>query len=187
MRPSLRLATLAAALTLSASPALADPVNSGQWYEFIFGNAVSFANGCAGGCVPSSGGNAIDAPASPWTFTSAAPFEITVTDAFNRVNLFSLFNFGTLVGSTSAPSNTGSCGSDPAVCSVDPLTSHATFALAAGAYSFEISNDLGPSGAGYFRIDPAAAVVPEPSTVALLAGGLGALAVAARRRRRADA
>ena len=186
MRPTrlLPAASTFLALAVSASTALADPVVSGQWYEFGFNTGPGgTAFPCAGGCTPSSGGNAIDAPATPWTHTSAAPFTFTVTDAFLNVNSFSLFDFGVLVGSTPAATNNGSCGSDPVPCLADPLTSHAAFGIGAGAHSFTIVNNEGIGGAAYFRIDGSVTPVPEPSTVALVAGGLLGLVAAARRRR----
>lgn len=186
MRTSRRLVAVVASLTLSASAALADPVNAGQWYEFRFDGPGSFATTCVGfGCVPSSGGNSVFAPDAPWTHASLVPITFTVTDAFLRINSFTVFNFAAVVGSTPAPTNVGSCGSDPAVCVVDPLTSHASFALPAGAYSFTIRNDAGTAGAAYFRIDATVTAAPEPATVVLVGGGLLALAAAARRRARA--
>jgi hypothetical protein len=172
-----RLIVLCAALMVMwvAAPVFGAPIVVGDplWYEFTW-SAVN--TDAVGGGVPSSAGNSQAAPGNPWTFSSATPVQLTVTDAFLEGDAFNIFNFGSLLGSTPAVANTGNASftSDPVVALTIPELSHAVFDLAAGSYSLTVQayqQAAGTAGgAGFFRAD--AAAVPVPPTVFLLGGGL---------------
>jgi hypothetical protein len=124
-------------------------------------------------CTPSSGTptDVLDAP--PWTFTAPQPGAILlVTDVFLAGDRFEVFDFGSSLGSTSAPVGSGDCGDDPVVCLSDPNVSKRSFVLAAGNHSITIYGLTAGSATGYLNV----AAVPEPSTLVLLAlGGLAAV------------
>lgn len=182
--------TIMVGVMVSSSPSEAVPVALGTWWEFSW-SGISGATGCqpadpsGQSCTPSSGGNSSFVGAPAWTFASALPTLLTVTDAFQAIDRFFVLDNAIALGPTSVPSNNGSdnCGSDPVPCLADSRFSHGTFALAPGAHSLtmiQILND--GSGAGYFRLDP----VPEPGTLLLFGTaltGLGGL-MARRRARR---
>jgi hypothetical protein len=169
------MAALMLAAIFGAAPSVqADPITPGIWYEFqynIFGDPN--ATGCISGptmCIPSPSGNSQFAPNSPWTFTLAGPGLITVTDAGLAGDAFDVFDFGVLIGSTPAvPFAGGLCGGDPVPCSTDPNTSHGVFSLTAGPHSITIRARIMFCCVGYFRVEE----IPEPTTMLLLATGLG--------------
>lgn len=154
----------------------------GTWYQFSFGGVGQDAKGCspadpfAPSCTPSSAGNSEFAGASPWEFeVGAAGAILKVTDAFFRGDRFDIFNFNTLIGTTSAASQSQlGCGNNPDICFADLLISKGTFNLAPGQYSLRIVPTNSPFGGGaaYFRVDEAKEV-PEPvSILGLLAFGV---------------
>jgi hypothetical protein len=149
-------------------------VGNADWYEFGFlALGVDAISGSGG--QPSSGGNSEYAPDPPWTFTSALPVKLTVTDAFLEGDAFNIYDSGALVGSTSSVANTGtdSGTSDPVVALTIPELSHGVFSLAAGSHSLTIRPyQFVMAGAAYFRTD----AVPLPPTVLLLGSGLLGLA-----------
>jgi hypothetical protein len=179
------------AYALFVTSAAAGPIMAGVWYEFGFTGAGISSTGCvpadpAGAFCSASTGTPtefVDAP--PWTFVApAGGSTLTVTDAFAIGDQFEILDFGAVIGMTSLPGGAGNCGDDPVVCLTNAAVSQGTFALAPGAHSLTIVPLQSPFGGGaaYFGVDVAA--VPEPSTLALLALGLGALA---RARLRASA
>jgi hypothetical protein len=135
----------------------------GPWNEFSFTGPGSAAKGCAPadpaglGCQPSSAGNSHFVGAPPWTFTAPSDgATLIVTDAFQKGDVFEVFDNGNPIGSTaSVPMNATSCGSDPEPCSTDPAVSHRAFDLGPGAHSITIKATASPyqQGAAYFRID----------------------------------
>jgi hypothetical protein len=176
-------------LAFEPSPAQAATLTlGGPWYEFSFTQTGLPAKGCfpadpkAPRCVPSSNGNSMFVGSPAWEFIVPQQGAIlTVTDAFLRASVFDIFNFGTLIGSTSPASMEGTCGSNPEVCFADPFASRGVFNLAAGFYSLTIAPKVGsPVGAGaaYFRIDEAKKT-PEPasglSLLVLSALGVGSM------------
>jgi hypothetical protein len=156
----------------------------GPWNEFSFTTAGVPARGCSPadpsglGCEPSSALNSVFVGPPAWEFVvPAAGVNLKVTDAFLNGDVFDIFDFGVLIGSTSAVGTGGACGSDPEVCFADPLISSGIFALAAGSHSLTITPSASPFGAGaaYFRVDEAKPVPESASTVSILAfGALGA-------------
>ena len=146
-------------------------VGNANWYEFSFSAVNVNATGCTGSCVPSSGGNSEYAPNPPWTFTSALPVTLTVTDAWLEGDAFNIYDFGSLIGATSIVSNTGnpSGTSDPAVALGIAELSHGVFLLGTGSHSLTIQPyQIVMPGAAYFRTD----AVSLPPTILLLSSGL---------------
>jgi len=180
----------------SVSPAVADPVAIGTWYEFSFTGPGAQARGCfpadplGVGCGPSSGTPTTFAPAPPWTFTApAGGATFTVTDAFLIGDAFNVLDFGVLIGSTPTVAAVGNCGSDPVPCLANPAVSSGVFNLAAGAHSITIVARVAPfgSGAAYFRVDGGGGpAIPEPATMVLLGTGLAGVGAIVRKRRKAN-
>lgn len=176
---------------VGAAPSIkADPIEVGIWYEFQrapfcsgpFCPTASCTFSSSGpNCIPSPSGNSVFAPNPPWTFTLLGPGIITVTDAAQSGDAFDIFDFGILIGSTPNVPIAGTiCGADPVPCSLDPLVSHGVFSLTAGPHSITIVERIGRCCVGYFRVDE----VPEPTTLLLLASGLGGAISLARRKRK---
>lgn len=156
----------------------------GAWYEFSFTEAGIPARGCAPtdslglGCAPSQAGNSVFVGAPAWEFIAPeAGAILTVTDAFRQGDIYDVFDFGNLIGSTSVVIPTDeTCGDNPETCFANPASSKGVFNLASGLHSITITPSASPFGAGaaYFRIDEAPKSVPEPTTIlGLLAVGAG--------------
>lgn len=174
----------AAAVLFTAGLSFADPINppDGPWKEFLFGGVGSFATE-GSSAVPSGGGNSIALPDPPWTFSGN--YVMTIVDAFLAGDEFSVYDFGVLVGTTSAPGGgtPASDASDPDDTLLDGSYGRGIFALGGGSHSITIQVASSPfgSGAAFFRLD--AAPVPEPAAAVLFA--LGAAGTYLRRRRKA--
>ena len=186
MNLGLRFLLVAIFVLVVVPSATADTISiGGPWLEFAYADSGTPAFGCDGACVPSSGGDSIEAGDPAGTFTSTVPVTVTITDAFFSGNSFELFDGSTLIGSTpSVDIGYSSCGSDadgsdPAACSMDPNFSSGVFSLGAGDHSLTIDALDSPFGGGaaYFSVDSAAAPspVPEPTTALLVLSGALAL------------
>ena len=167
IRKALQL-TAAMCFGLIAATAYAVPIAVGQWYEFGFLGTGGDPLLTGAGTVP--GVLSIQVGDPPWTFTCATTCELTVTDGFQAIDQFELFDFGTSLGDTSAPSGdpAHTCGNDELACLADPQMSHGEFLLAAGDHSITGTHLIGRPGAAFFIVS----AVPEPATLALLGAGL---------------
>jgi hypothetical protein len=188
-------AVLLCCLGLSVgSAASAAPIDLNTWYEFSWFEQGGTAAGCDPAdpngdfCIPSAGTPTSFAPEPAWTFDVAATgATLTVVDAFLSGDRFTIFDFGIPIGSTSVPAVGFGCGADPVVCLAEVHQSSGVFSLLPGAHALTIVATTAPSqsGAGYFQVtgDAVDAVVPEPTTILLIASGLAALIVRPRQRR----
>ena len=191
MNKQLMAAALAAAAVI-ATPAQATSVAlaaDGKWMEF---NVDSFlAQDFGNGWIDED--YAGDDSALSFTFTIAkgSVGKLTVVDAGFAGDTFSITNFGSAIGATSGVASGTSAGSTESsfdAALINPAYSNGVFTLAAGTYSLSgsllqsVDGDLDATN-GAVRLTTSA--VPEPSSTALLFGGLAAVALLARRRKSA--
>ena len=136
-------------------------VNSG-WAEFTWFNGPGTLN-----------------QEGPFTFNSAFPTLLKVTDGYLDGDRFEVLDFGLSIGLTSVPTDDGSTANNNYDFAYgNPLWSSGAFPMAPGPHSISIRNiqiPVGyPEGAGALRVD----LIPEPSALALL--GLGVVALIRR-------
>ncbi len=185
---------LGAALTLAATcPAHATHIElaaDGAWQEFTVDNLV--APGYDTGWIDPADGSALD---FDFTVAAGSTAQLTVVDAGFAGDTFTLTNFGASLGQTSsvaAGTTSGPVVFDFDAALADPSFSRGVFTLTAGSYRVggRLAESVLDGGVpldatnGAVRLTLTTAAVPEPSTFALLAGGLGLLGFAARRRGR---
>jgi hypothetical protein len=157
--------------------AQADPVNPNTWYGFNFGAAISDA------FAGPSGINYSSAPDAPWTFTSIGGARVTITDGFIEGDIFTLYDNGNAIGSTTFVVNTGtdSGATDPVTALTIPGLSHGFFSLGPGSHSLIIQivqNATGypNGGTAWFEVQNCTCPAPLPTTSLLLGSGLLGLA-----------
>ncbi len=185
-----------ATIPLSArAPDVALPADN-AWHAFTVDSLLAPAS------PPAINLGWIDDAGNPlrFTFVIGSGFlgALTVLDTGYAGDRFRLTNFGTLLGLTSAVplqsfDPAAVAVEDFAVALADARFSRATFALGAGSYSIGGSLEQSllldgvalnaTSGGVRFAIAP----VPEPSSIALLLAGFGAVGAIVRRRRPASA
>ena len=102
---------LASGQIVSASEVVPNP-SGVEWYMFQHFLIGQQAEGCAvsGGCVVPAA-TAVAGPAAPWTFSG--PVRLDVTDAFDSGDIFDVYNFGGLIGTTSFSSSGFNVGNNP--------------------------------------------------------------------------
>jgi hypothetical protein len=135
-----------------------------------------------------------DAPPA-WDFEGAFTFtigpgdtgELKVTDIYVDGDQFQVYDWETLIGTTSVPTNNHDYETDVDAAYASPKWSSGLFLLGAGAHSIQlytiaIATEY-TAGVGYLRVD---SVIPEPCSLAVwsLLAAVG-VAVGLRRRRRA--
>jgi hypothetical protein len=148
------------------SPAFAGPIAvDAGWYGFCFDGPGSAAYA---GCQNRGAGT----EGNTFTFTALGPVLFKITDAFYQGDTFLVNIDGAAISFTTptVPSGSGSV-SDPDLAFADPTYSHSWVLLGAGAHSVDVFAAASPHGAGgaYLEVETA---IPEPSTFALLGGGL---------------
>jgi hypothetical protein len=145
----------------------ASPIGFGTWYDFQWETLVSdfaVAGGGTSGTTP--------APDPPWTYTGASL--VTIVDSYLSGDIFTLWDNGAPVGTTSAVLTPGTDygGLSPDQALLVPDLSHGFFNLAGGAHSLTIeiiqTAPGNTSGVAFFRVDP----VPVPPSAWLLGSGL---------------
>lgn len=141
------------------SPGPLDDYLGGPWLEFsFFAQWGNWVRGCRP-ADPSALWCVIDPKAVPviapaWVFTAPpGGVKLTVTDAFLIGDIFEVYDFGNLIGTTSTVSAGGACGSDPDACL--GVASSGAFTLSPGPHSITIKSIKNPfvAGAAYFRLD----------------------------------
>ena len=130
---------------------------------------------------PTDGLTALD---DPYTFQTAGPGTLDITDFENAGDVFRIYDNGSLLGDTSLVAQQPVLvESDPDLAFASADWSDGTFPLAAGAHSITIEivqqNGQIDNGGGFFRIN--AEPVPEPTAAIWLIGA--GLPVLLRRRR----
>ncbi|MBI1355067.1 MAG: PEP-CTERM sorting domain-containing protein [Acidobacteria bacterium] len=174
-------------------------VGFNTWYQF----GIDSTGGSARGCV-NTAQRCLDVPnttpvaAPTWDLPVAFDFAVTltVTDAFEVIDLFEILNNGQPVPASSLPVAASSLAPaavcnplDLMSCVNDPAYASLTTTFAPGtpiSLNFLITQRGAPiDGSAFFILTgvPDTQLVPEPSTWLLLAGGLVAAGALRRRSR----
>lgn len=113
-----------------------------------------------------------------FSFTLAAPSTVTYTTVTND------FGFLDLTGSVlNLYSGMVGSGTLVATQSFDTVQTQGASVLGAGAYYYEVKSTVAPNAfAGSYTLTSTVSAVPEPQSLALMLGGLLALAMLASRR-----
>lgn len=156
------------ALGASASIASGSALNIGSTAVFDVSAKSAYALGTGGVAIAIAGGSAglFDAGSADLTLGNALTFNFSGS---SFANSYDLFDFGSQTGDFSSVTLTGSISGSLMLSEADTWTG------IVGDYTFSFSE-----ASGVLSVT----AVPEPATFALL-GGLGALALACGRRRRA--
>ena len=169
------IALLVFCATMSAGTIVVDA----GWYGFCFLDAGSPATeGCQGLGIGDTG--------NPIEFTALTNVYLQVTDAFLKGDQFDVWVNGELLFTTSAVKTGDGSTWDPDTAFADPTYSSGQVLLGPGAYEVNIFAAASPYrfGGAYVQVVTSripGPEVPEPSTWALAAVGLGAVAVFRRR------
>ena len=121
-------------LLLGTSAAAQDTLVAGTWYAVGFDGPGTALSPCAG-CQPSTNPSSVAVPAAPWTITVAAGQQLVMVDAWRSGDQFQLFSNGATLGTTSAPTSGGDCGSDLTCAMGDARFSQGSFVLSAGTHT----------------------------------------------------
>lgn len=161
-----RARTVAAVLAISVFAGLvgAGPVFAGD----ASSNGVVGPAGDDPPITPNSGWHMFSWPGGgqpfnvegPFTFTSATPAVVSVTDAFCRGDAFRVYDNNVAIGDTSSVPIDTNC-TQPAVVNADAAYSdtsfsHGSFLVPAGSHSITIQAIVNPQvngGGGYLRVD----------------------------------
>ncbi len=186
---------LLSTLLLSSVSCLASAIEvNGTWYNFWNASGDGEATNGSSCSASSCPGDPYSAPGDPpWTFTiTGYGADLVITDGGNQGDIFSAYNNGILIGTTSSVTvnYSDNCGNTPTPCLNDPGMSHGTFYLTPGSYSLTITEDqfFEPSYLAWFQVDPLTSPLPtsgdapEPASFAL--AGLGLLLTGVLRRTR---
>ena len=124
--------------------------------------------------------------ASPYEFTLVAPAMFRITDAFVVGDTYTVYNFGSLILTTSFQGFAAGFGDNPSAdfgWTSDQYGS-AEIMLAAGTYSLDVFGDgAGGFPAGFYTRLDSVASIPVPAALPLLLSGVAGLLVVARRRK----
>lgn len=191
MNKHLLAATIVAALTAPAAHATTVALaGDGTWADFDVDAFI--AQDFGNGWIDANDGSALD-----FTFTVAPGMHgvLTVVDTGFAGDTFTLTNFGTLIGSTSAVpagSPVGATVVDDDAALANAAYSRGVFTLGPGSYRIGgtlLQSVFGDEGATSGGLRLSVTAVPEPADAALMFAGATALGLLARRRkaRSADA
>ncbi len=166
MRKLLLALALAAATPLCASAMTTTAIPAdGSWNSFYFGDVGSTLLDDFAFNSPNE---------QAFSFTLTRDGVLRVTDAGLPGDQFQIVLNGSPLGNTSSvAAGSADQGVDFAGAYVNPLFSHGEWSLHAGSYTVRGVVLASPDGAG---IGALAVAVPEPTSLALLLGGLALLA-----------
>ena len=171
-------------------------IGYGAWQEFNVSDTDALDHGVGWIDFANSNSTSFGSPLS-FTFTIAAGEvgSFTVVDGSFAGDTFKLTNFGSDIGATSAVaptvySSAPDTGNKFDAALTNPAFSGAVLTFGEGSYSISGRLDqsvtmdgTSPLNATLGAVRLTVAPIPEPSTYALLLGGLGLVGLLARRRR----